>query len=328
MRWYRIACTLLLVVILTGPTPAVHAQQGLTPVEGGGEGRYEPAAAVELQGALGRLTGELDAVPMDATPDQVRAATFRRRILELRLLMDLNSFAYDRPKMNTMRGYIDAPYEAIGRYQDLPMIQKGLGTDLNPDVVSNRLVEMNEALGPLRDQGVRASMRDFFAHPLASVRQKQGGPGLWDISGSRVSDSLDATGNAALLESGIVHSLQASDIGVNDIFDPAQETQFHLIRKRLRSALLLATLFPATSAAIQDVRKPLDDLVSAYGDTNDAFTIYLYAKEVGINVDGTADTVRADFEKAQAVKDDVVGTHALDALAIALNGVRDSHRQR
>src|SRR5215216_4490679 len=117
---------------------------------------------------------------MVATPDQVRAASLLLRTLELRLLMDFNSFAY--------------------------------------------------------------------------VRQKQSGPGLWDVAGGRASDSLDATGNAALLESGIVHSLQASDIGVNDIFDPAQETQFHLIRKRLRSALLLATLFPATSAAIQDVR--------------------------------------------------------------------------
>src|SRR3954449_10308122 len=103
MRWYRIVCMLLLVVAWTGPSPSAGAQQGLTPVAGGGEGRYEPAAAVELQGALDRLTGELDAVPMDPTPDQVRAATFRRRILELRLLMDLNSFAYDRPKMNAIR---------------------------------------------------------------------------------------------------------------------------------------------------------------------------------------------------------------------------------
>jgi len=317
---------LLLVLTLTGPATSVRAQQGLTPVEGGGEGRYEQAAATELQGALDRLTGELDAIPMDATPDQVRAATFRRRILELRLLMDFNSFAYERPKMNAFRANVDSPYESVGRYQDLPMIQKALGTELDPNVVQNRLHEMNDALGPLRDQGVRAAMRDFFAHPLPSARTKQGGPGIWDVSQSRASDSFDATGNAALLQSGVVHYLQGADIGVTDIFDPTQEAQFHLIRKRLRSALILAALFPATSAAIQDVRKPLDDLVSAYGDTNDAFTIYLYAKEVGINVDATAGAVRDNFAKAQAVKDQVVGTHALDALAVAMNGVRDSRR--
>src|SRR5689334_19030875 len=100
MRWYRVACTLLLVIGMAGPVTTANAQQGLTPVAGGGEGRYEPAAATELLGALDRLTGELNAIPLDASPTQVRTATFRRRILELRLLMDLNSFAYERPKMN------------------------------------------------------------------------------------------------------------------------------------------------------------------------------------------------------------------------------------
>src|SRR5207247_122811 len=122
----------VLVAILTGATTVAQAQQGLTPVTGGGEGRYVEAASTELQGALDKLTAELDLVPSDATPDQVRAATFRRRILELRLLMDLNSFAYERPKLNAFRADVDGAYESIGRYQDLPMIQKALGTDLDP----------------------------------------------------------------------------------------------------------------------------------------------------------------------------------------------------
>jgi hypothetical protein len=326
MAWHRVACALLLVAALVAIPQTVLAQQGLTPVTGGGLGRYVGAAPTELQGALDKLTAELDAVPLDATPEQIRAATFRRRILELRLLMDLNSFAYERPKLNEFRADIDAPYEAVGRYQDLPMIQKALGTDLDPQVIQNYRTEMNDALGPLRDQGIRAAMREFFAHPLASVRSKQGGPGLWDISGTRAAEAFDATGNAALMESGIVNELQGSDIGVVDIFDPSQETQLHLVRKRLRSVLLLATLFPATGDAIQDVRKPLDDLVSAYGDVNDAYTIYTFARNSGMNADEVANTVRDDFAHAQAVKDQVVQTHALDALAIALNSVRDSHR--
>src|SRR5262245_18248954 len=124
MRWQRVVCAALLVVVMAVPATAVRAQQGLTPVTGEGVGRYVEAAPTQLAGALDKLTAELDVVPMDPTPEQVRAATFRRRILELRLLMDLNSFAYDRPKMNELRADIDAPYEAIGRYQDLPMIQK------------------------------------------------------------------------------------------------------------------------------------------------------------------------------------------------------------
>jgi hypothetical protein len=147
------------------------------------------------------------------------------------------------------------------------------------------------------------------------------------VSRVRASDQFDSTGNAALLQSGIVHSLQDADLGVIDILDPAQEAQFHIIRKRLRSALLLASLFPATGEAVQDVRKPLDDLVSAYGATNDAYTIYVYAKEAGIGADAAADKVRSEFENAQGVKNQVVESHALDTLAIRLNGVRDTHRR-
>jgi hypothetical protein len=322
---HRAVYAILLAFVLIWPGET-HAQQGLTPVAGGGEGAYADAAATQLQGALDRLTGELDAAPTQPTPEEVRAATFRRRILELRLLMDLNSFAYERPKLQSYRNLVDSAYESIGRYQDLPMIQKALQTDLDPNVVSNRLNEMTDALGPLRDEGIRNEMRAFFAQPRRDPRPKGGGPGLWDVSGVRASNDFDATGNAALLQSGIVHSLQGSDLGVTDIFDPAQETQFHIIRKRLRSALLLASLFPATSEAIQDVRQPLDAFVTEYGDTNDAFTVYLYAKEVGIAVDATADKVRSEFDKAQEAKNQVVETHALDTLAIRLNAVRDAHR--
>ena len=326
MRWYRGACVLLLGAAMAAVAPVAQAQQGLTPVTGGGEGRYVQAAPTEILGALDKLTAELDAVPMDATPEQVRAATFRRRILEMRLLLDLNSFAYNRPLMNTFREDLDAPYETIGDYQDLPMVQKALGTDLDPGYVQSRLTAMNDSLVPLRDPNVRAAMRTFFAHPLASVRPEQGGPGLWDFSKVRASDGFDATGNAALMGAGIISDLQMSGIGINDIFDQAQETQMHVVRKHLRSVLLLATLFPATADAIQGVRQPLDDLVSAYGDANDAYTSYLYAKQYGVNVDGTASAVQDAFTKAQAVKDQVLQTHALDALAGALSGVRDSHR--
>jgi len=311
---------------MAATAPVAQAQQGLTPVTGGGEGRYVQAAPTEILGALDKLTAELDVVPMDATPDQVRAATFRRRILEMRLLLDLNSFAYDRPLMNTFRGDLDAPYETIGVYQDLPMVQKALGMDLDPGYIQSRLTAMNDSLVPLRDPNVRAGMRDFFAHPLAGARPAQGGPGLWDFSEVRAVDGFDAIGNAALLESAIVSNLGTSGIGINDIFDQAQETQMHVVRKRLRSALLLATLFPATADAIQGVRQPLDDLVSAYGDANDAYTSYLYAKQYGVNVDGTTSAVRDTFTKAQAAKDQVLQTHALDALAGALNRLRDSHR--
>jgi hypothetical protein len=172
----RVMCAVVMTVLLVWPEAAAHAQQGLTPVAGGGAGTYAPAAAIQVLGALDRLFGELDAAPGQPTPDEVRAATFRRRILELRLLIDLDTFAYERPKLQSYRDLIDTAYEAVGRYQDLPMIQKALQTDLDPNVVRNRLNEMTGALGPLRTPNIRAAMRDLVApHSTVDERGEWGG---------------------------------------------------------------------------------------------------------------------------------------------------------
>ena len=59
MAWHRVACALLLVVAMVAVPRAVQAQQGLTPVTGGGVGRYVGAAPTELQGALDKLNAGL-----------------------------------------------------------------------------------------------------------------------------------------------------------------------------------------------------------------------------------------------------------------------------
>src|SRR4051794_155599 len=95
-----LAWVLLLTVLTASPAPAAHAQAAPSPKDtpiavGEGAGTYTQAAAPSLTGAFDRVIGELDAAPAGPTPKQVKDLSFRRRFLELRLLMDLNAFAYD-----------------------------------------------------------------------------------------------------------------------------------------------------------------------------------------------------------------------------------------
>jgi hypothetical protein len=192
----RVAAWLLIVVLLAAwPTTGAFAQanpKDTSAVDGGGAGLYVQAAAPSVVGAFDRAMNELDAAPMDASPRQVKDASFRRRLLELRLLMDFNAFAYDKDKLKVYREVVDQSYEAVGVYQDITDIEKELGTSVSPDVVAQRQAEMNEALAQIRNDNMRRQMRQFLAAPLPSVR-KGGGPGLWDITGSAPSNSLVRT---------------------------------------------------------------------------------------------------------------------------------------
>jgi hypothetical protein len=114
----KVAAWLLVAVLLTVWQPAGAWAQGnpkdTGPVVGEGAGTYTQAAAQSTVGALDRALGELDAVPMDPTPQQVKDASWRRRILELRLQMDFNAFAYDKDKLKGFRDIVDRVYEATG----------------------------------------------------------------------------------------------------------------------------------------------------------------------------------------------------------------------
>ena len=94
---------------------------------------------------------------------------------------------------------------------------------------------------------------------------------------------FDATGNAALLQSGILSHLQGSDLGINDIFDPDQALYFHGIRKEMRSVVILSAMYPDTNAATREAVKPLSDLVGDYGDVMEAFNSYVFALQNGMD---------------------------------------------
>ena len=287
---------------------------------------YVQAAAPSLIGAFDRAVSEIDAAGADWTPKQVKDASFRRRLLELRLLMDTNAFAYNRDLLKQYRDIVDHTYESVGIYQDIVDIEKELGTTVNPDVVEGRRVEMNDGLAAMRNLNVRQAMRSFFAAPLTAPR-RGGGPGLWDLTGSVATNSFDATGNAAELQSGIVRFLQGSDLGVTDIFDPNQALHFHNIRREMRSVVLLSTMYPATNEATRDVVVPLVELIDDYGDVLEAYNAYTYAVQNGLDTTKVEPELRREFDRALMMKEQFVETHALDAMVIRINQVRDAHRR-
>jgi hypothetical protein len=246
----RVAAWLLVAVLLTAwPSQGAWAQANPKDtgfVVGEGNGTYIQAASVSLLGAYDRALGELDAAGPDVTPRQAKDASYRRRFLELRLLMDFHAFAYDRDQMKMYRDVVDRAYEGMGIYQDITDIEKELGISVSQDVVNQRKAEMNEAVGPMRDGTLRNNMRSFLAQPLRAPRTG-GGPGLWDLIGTKPSTGWDNVGNSADFQTGILRYLQGADLGINDPFNPDQAHYFHYIRKQIRDVVILSAMYPATS---------------------------------------------------------------------------------
>src|SRR4051794_5106519 len=142
---------------------------------------YSQQAGGVLIGAFDRAMGEIDAAPEDMSPTDVKNATFRRRLLELRLLIDTNSFIYNHDQLKAYRDVVDAAYQAIGDYQDISVIQKIVpSVQIAPAVINARHNQMNESMYPLRDGGWRNEVRGFFSDPRPSVRSSPGSPRLWD----------------------------------------------------------------------------------------------------------------------------------------------------
>jgi hypothetical protein len=152
-------------------------------------------------------------------------------------------------------------------------------------------------------------------------------PRLWNLAQATPSQDLDAVGNIALLGGSLLRNLQGPDVFVADIFDPQQEERFHDVRKALRSLLLLVQMFPETRDATQAVREPLAELVSQYGDVNDAIVAYRTAQAFGGNVELAVDDLRKEFAKAQDRQQRVVSERSFDAMIASLAAIQDGHRR-
>jgi len=294
-----------------------------------GSGPYLASMGPLLTGAYDRMMQDIDGASEQASPDDVKNATFRRRILEMRLLMDFGAYAYDPILLPTFRKAVDAAYEQTGDYQDVAVTQTLLQFSVRPEVTSQRLIKMNVVLASLRAPTVRSAMRSFLAAPSGSLQtlDQNDVPRLWAMSGTTPSTQLDTVGNVALLGARVLRAVQGSDPFVADIFDRPQELKFHLTRKDTRSAMLLALMFPETRDATRVTSEPLFSLISQYGDVNDAVVAYRTAQSYGGPVDAGANLLRSEFLKSQADQGNVVNTGAFDGVAGKLDRVQQEHRR-
>jgi hypothetical protein len=309
-----------------GDAPRADRQVTIT-LDGGGP--YLASMGGILTGAFDRAMQELDAFPEQPSPDLVKDATVRRRLLELRLLMDFGAYAYDPVLLDTFRKVVDTDYEEIGDYQDVSVTQSLLQFSVRPDVVSQRLIKMNVVLSSLRTPMVRSAMKSFLSSPASSIQTlaPKDTPRLWQLAQATPSEQLDTTGNAALLAAKVLRAVQASDPFVSDIFDRPQEEKFHATRKDTRSVMLLALMFPDTRQATRVTSEPLFSLISQFGDVNDAVTAYRTTLNYGGPQDAAANLLRSEFTKAQGDQGAVVSGNSYEAVASILDRVQAQHRK-
>lgn len=332
----RALLSVLLVALVFGWTAGAGRAQSDTPradrqvtITLDGNGPYLASMGQILPGAFDRAMQELDAFPDDPSPQLVKDASLRRRLLELRLLMDFGAYAYDPILLDTFRKVVDNAYEEIGDYQDVSVTQDLLQFSVRPDVVSQRLVKMNVMVASPRAPIVRATMRNFLASPAPSFQSlaPKDVPRLWEIAQLSPDERLDTVGNIAKLGSGVFRSIQGSDPFVADIFDRPQEEKFHTTRKDTRSMLLLVLMFQETRNATRGTSEPLFALVSQYGDVNDAIVAYRTTLSYGGPVDAAANLLRTEFDKSKSDQGLVTSQRSYDAMASTLDQVQNQHRR-
>src|SRR4051812_14335825 len=174
---YVLIAAMLLTVLAGGPGRPAYAQGAgnqqppipASPVTIAGTGSYSEVAGSAVVEAFDRAMQELDGWPEQASPTDVKNATLRRRLLELRILMDYAAYVYDPNLLGTFRQIVDDAYERVGLYQDLDVVQTILQTPIKPDIVNVRQIRMNVALAALRSPNIRSIMRGFLAAPSSSI---------------------------------------------------------------------------------------------------------------------------------------------------------------
>ncbi len=275
---------------------------------------YTAAAPLQLKTYLKIVLTEVDALPDDPDPSQVKQSPLRKRLLDLRLIMDLNAYAYRPRDFEQYRDRVDRAYETLGAYKDLFDQQKLTGQPIDPDRRAERLSDLDEALDWFRDPETRREFQHFIAAPADRPLNldDQAQPRLWRLAETLPNGDLNSVANAALLSSLVLRNLQRDGVLVQDILNPDDEDHFHDVRKAMRSILVLADMFPSLAQATADQREPLADLVDAYGDVNDCSIAYHDAQGSGGDVDARASELQAAFAKAQKLVKKYVESGLLD----------------
>jgi hypothetical protein len=332
MRWIRSLMVALAAVAAVGMASSVRAddEEGTPRIDAALETRsYVDAARREVLGQWAYVIGEVDRFPAQPTPEFADQSNLRKRLLDLRLMMDFNAFAYEADEIDRWRGLVDEAYEAVGQYKDLYEINQSFGLPIDQNEQDRRFNEMLNAVAHFRQADNREKLEKAFGKseksPVGLASEDR--PRLWRMARIEPSEGLDSAGNAARLGRAVLLGLRADGLLVGDIFDRVQEERFHDVRKALRSILVLSDTFPALSDSVAGVREPLADLVKAYGKANEQIIAYHLAHELGQDQAPFAPGVRAAFDKAQSRARDFDQGGALDAFVAALGAVESQHRR-
>jgi hypothetical protein len=324
----------VVLALSAGAIPGVAWAQigpdGTPQVEGGTETmRYAEAVTPQLLTHYWIVMSEVDSFPQSPSPQDVKQTELRKRILDLRLVMDFGAYVYEPGLFEAYRDATDAAYEQVGQYKDLFDVQELDGAPIDPIDQAERLAKMNVAVSPFRLPSFREDLKTFFyarlSEPLSLERKNQ--PRIWQIAGVGPTDGLDSVGNAAMLGQSVLRNLQNEGLLVADIFDPQQEARFHDVRKALRSALVLTDMFPTLAATTADTREPLARVVRAYGKVNDQFVAYHDAQLAGRDLEPRAAALRDEYGKTQVTVSEAADSGQIEAFAVRLESVQAAHRR-
>src|SRR5262245_38995274 len=80
---------------------------------------YTDAAVPHMLTQYEYVFSELDQLADDPSAQDTKSSELRKRLLDLRLLMDLYAFAFDEDAYDYHRDIVDEAYERTGEYKDL-----------------------------------------------------------------------------------------------------------------------------------------------------------------------------------------------------------------
>jgi hypothetical protein len=317
------------VLMLAAPaTDSAHADELTPKVDDFLETRnYTHAATREILYQWRYAGTEIEAFPAIPTAKEMKDTEMRKRVLDLRLMMDFNTFAYKPNDLLKYRDMLDLVYENVGAYKSLFDTQQIDGFPVDQAEKDKRWNNMINAVGPFRQADVRSKFEKAIDKYESNIymHDYDDWPRIWQIAGFPPDDSLDSLGNAARLSQAILLNLRAQGLTIGDPLDPEQEAHFHDIRKAMRSVVTLIDMFPSSNAAVAGVRGPIDDVVDAYGKANDQFVAYHEAQYFGRPLEPRVAGVQKAFNKAQDLANEFAWGGQMDAYVAVLSQVQSSH---
>jgi hypothetical protein len=285
---------------------------------------YPKAAPDALLTYASIVYDEVRKLPPKPSPEQMKASELRKRLLDLRLMMDFNSFLYDPARLGPMRDQVDAAYEAIGQFKDLHDQSELTGEPIDPGEEAVRGAAMIASLEWLRNAEQRQAFLQFLKEPdgeiLDLARKDQ--PRLWKVAEVTPSGDQSALAVVALVSGNGLTNLLHDGLLVDDILDADQEAEFHDVRKALRSILVLVDMFPTAEDVVGDRREPLATLVDAYGDVNDASIAYHEAQVAGRDVRERRDDLAKAYKKARGVAKEILDKGQLNEYIARLTSLQ------